>query len=129
MVGFESWLSDKELLASRLKQCGGSVISNPLPYYKGRTKVAQLSNQFVLIATSPLRTKKYLMALALGIPVVSSTWIAHCLEGNKTIDFNVFRLSNGDSKILGSSVAAIPSKEGILKGKRVYSTHLCETNN
>lgn len=115
-----AWTKDKDKLSSRIKAFGGTVISDPLKYYDGRRKVKRKTNQMFLITLIPLRTKKFLVALAVGIPILSVTWVEHCLQSEALLDHNSFRLPNGDSLLLSQPCAALPASNGIFKGKTFY---------
>ena len=56
---------------------------------------------------------KYYLALAKGIPRVSSKWVQCCKEKNAKIAISeLFKLSNGVSKITGTETSHIDPKQG-----------------
>ncbi|KAJ3256551.1 hypothetical protein HK103_005294 [Boothiomyces macroporosus] len=57
------WLNDKEYVLKQVKTSGGTVISSISTYFQGRTQINKTPPFILLIASRPLRTKKYLMAL------------------------------------------------------------------
>ncbi|PLW47752.1 hypothetical protein PCANC_11446 [Puccinia coronata f. sp. avenae] len=55
----------------------------------------------ILVADAPLKTLKYLVALALGIPCVSSRWISHSCEQRRALDWRPYMMGPGPSLFLG----------------------------
>lgn len=75
-------LSDKFETTAIIEGAGGKLYTSPEILFEGNLKK---SNVFVppvliLLANRPLRTKKYLMSLALGVDIISVQWIQCCLN-------------------------------------------------
>ena len=76
----------------------------------------------VLIAYVPVRTHKYLMALALGIPVVSAVWVLDCKRDSVLHPFNRYILDNGHSVLEERSISPRASPRGIFEDKTFLGT-------
>ena len=59
-----------------------------------------------LVAVQPIRTAKYILALALGVPCVSQEWIAQSAEAGKLCDYRDFLLPRGFSVLEKTLVPA-----------------------
>ena len=57
-----------------------------------------------LIADRHCRTVKYIQALALGIPCVSTRWITHCVAKQHILPWEPYLLPSGESSFLGGAV-------------------------
>ncbi|KAF8540818.1 hypothetical protein BDD12DRAFT_831640 [Trichophaea hybrida] len=57
-----------------------------------------------VIAHSHSRRPKYLQALALGLPCLSSRWIEDCIKKGKVLDWEYYLLPAGESKFLNGAV-------------------------
>ena len=89
-----------------------------------------------LIATQPIRTAKYIMALALGVPCVSHEWILQSVEANRLCDYRDFLLPRGFSVLEKTLVTAkhILNEARPLDGVRVellfqvnlYQNDICQ---
>ena len=73
------WMLDKTKLTKKIKEYGGSIVNDVVKSFQ----IQSSRKNVILITISPLRTKKFLLALALGIPIVSAMWIEQCI--NKVI--------------------------------------------
>lgn len=109
---------DKVKLARKITTHGGTIVKDLMKSFNPKNR--QIIKNTILVTLAPLRTKKFLLALSLGIPVVSVTWLAYCLKQRIYCDYNSFRLSNGDSILLKQPCAAPPSDCGIFKGKSFH---------
>jgi hypothetical protein len=118
----DRWFERKNDLSTKVKELGGTVIGCPLAskHYQNGKKMKKLGREIFLITSAPSRTKKFLLALALGIPIISSSWIRDCIEQKNILDHNGYRLSNGDSIILGQPCAAMPSNTKLFLDKKIY---------
>ncbi|KAI0123458.1 hypothetical protein BJ170DRAFT_641893 [Xylariales sp. AK1849] len=77
----------------------GSLDSdNALQLKAGRTSTGFTA----LITDIHSRKPKYMQALALGLPCLSSKWIAACDSRNALVDWSTYMLCAGESKILGA---------------------------
>lgn len=85
---------DKNQLSRDIAQHGGTVYDSWDSLYavqgkdniSGRKDIRWIAPRrgvttVLLLADQPTQTAKYLMALALGVPCVSSTWVKDCLAG------------------------------------------------
>lgn len=59
-----------------------------------------------LVAVQPIRTAKYILALALGVPCVSQEWITQSVEAEKLCDYREFLLPRGFSVLEKTLVPA-----------------------
>ncbi|KAJ3320469.1 hypothetical protein HDV06_005292 [Boothiomyces sp. JEL0866] len=100
------WLNDKEFVLKQVKQSGGTVISSVSTYFHGRNQINKTPPFILLIASRPLRTKKYLMA--------------DSFKENKLLEFDTYRLCNGESLVLRHWSSAPVSNHGIFKGYKVH---------
>ena len=57
-----------------------------------------------LIADKHCRTVKFIQALALGIPCLSTRWITHCLAKQRILPWETYLLPSGESSFLGGAV-------------------------
>ena len=57
-----------------------------------------------LIADKHCRTVKFIQALALGIPCLSTRWITHCLAKQRILPWEPYLLPSGESSFLGGAV-------------------------
>ena len=57
-----------------------------------------------LIADKHCRTVKFIQALALGIPCLSTRWITHCLAKQHILPWELYLLPSGESSFLGGAV-------------------------
>ncbi|KAL2912004.1 hypothetical protein HK105_208495 [Polyrhizophydium stewartii] len=122
-AGDSAWLGSKEFVVKHIEDAGGVVAEDLGSILDVRNAAARnlVSNSVVvLVAGRPSRTKKFLMSVALGIPIVSSMWIRACLAEKTLLDYNAFRLSNGMSLELGHWCAAPPVQGGVFEGLRIY---------
>ena len=69
-----------------------------------------------LIADKPSDLDNYLLALALGIPILSIEWIRHCCEKGMLLDFNAYRLPNGMNPFTHQMSASTYKQGGVFKG-------------
>lgn len=70
------WMLDKTKLTKKIKEYGGSIVNDVVKSFQMQSS----KKNVILITISPLRTKKFLLALALGIPIVSAMWIEQCIK-------------------------------------------------
>ena len=57
-----------------------------------------------LIADKHCRTAKFIQALALGIPCLSTRWITHCVAKQRLVPWAPYLLASGESAFLGGAV-------------------------
>jgi hypothetical protein len=76
----DPWLSNKELVSSEIVKHGGSVYTCLKKVYKGRQKTRFAPSNIILLTVRPVRTKKFLLALSIGIPIISVLWIKKCIQ-------------------------------------------------
>ncbi len=57
-----------------------------------------------LIADKHCRTAKFIQALSLGIPCLSTRWITHCVAKQRILPWAPYLLSSGESAFLGGAV-------------------------
>lgn len=57
-----------------------------------------------LIADKHCRTAKFIQALALGIPCLSTRWITHCVSKQRLLPWAPYLLPSGESSFLGGAV-------------------------
>ena len=57
-----------------------------------------------LIADKHCRTAKYIQALSLGIPCLSTRWITHCVAKQRVLPWVPYLLPSGESAFLGGAV-------------------------
>jgi hypothetical protein len=112
-------VNDRIGLEEILTRIGASQIHN-----LGKANFVEFQD-VLLIANRPIRTKNYLMALALRIPIISSLWIKDCYSQNLLLSYEEYRLANGDSKLLQTSCASKrPPNTKIFTNQTVHSTFL-----
>ncbi|KAH9446543.1 hypothetical protein MJO29_016201 [Puccinia striiformis f. sp. tritici] len=61
----------------------------------------------LLVAEAPVKTLKYLLALALGIPCVSTKWVTHSCEHGYALDWEKYMIGPGPSMFLGGAQALV----------------------
>ncbi|EFP79551.2 uncharacterized protein PGTG_05872 [Puccinia graminis f. sp. tritici CRL 75-36-700-3] len=61
----------------------------------------------LLVAEVPVKTLKYLLALALGIPCVSAKWVTHSCEQGYALDWEKYMIGPGPSIFLGGVPALV----------------------
>ena len=93
---------EKSHVLSLLKEAGGDICR----WTEIEEKYKKYGCRLLLVANEPRRTVKYLAALGLGIPRVSSKWIADCLENAFVFQYDSYVLSNGFSKVINSFVGS-----------------------
>ena len=57
-----------------------------------------------LIADRHCRTAKYIQALSLGIPCLSTRWITHCVAKQRVLPWAPYLLPSGESAFLGGAI-------------------------
>ncbi|KAK9728173.1 hypothetical protein K7432_001282 [Basidiobolus ranarum] len=117
---------DRNKIVSIIKHHEGIVISDFSDIYNGRERIpfksaSDIKDIFV-IASSSKRTKKYLMALALGIPRVSSVWVAECARQKQLLNYQSYQLCNGWSRELNAFASSVPTghSDGLFKQLTLY---------
>lgn len=107
----------REVVAER----GGFLIENIAALYKGHERIGLQSITIVMITSTSARTKKFVSSLALGIPIVSHSWISRCILANRAIDYNSFRIASEYSTLLNRIVYfGVAGPKGVFSKKRVY---------
>lgn len=74
--------------------------------------------QVVLVADRHSTTPKYLVALALGLPIVSHRWVEACVQQHHTLDWRPYALGAGDIADLG---IVGPGSQGPVLGRQAFS--------
>lgn len=117
VTGFKQETSDNEEfledLTSTIISFGGKVIDDILWSHSSVINKKRV-NGFpgtILIADSPRRTLKYLLALASGTPCVSFEWIFDCIEKKSLIPLESYRLPSGYSKEREETVESFCKEE------------------
>jgi hypothetical protein len=113
----DRWFTDKEFLTRNIQKSGGKVLTNLMEHYSGRSRVTTAPQQLLLLTHKPLRTKKFLLSLAYGIPIISVFWLRDCFDKNTVLDYEPYRLCNGESLLLQQFIAAYPKVEGVFHSK------------
>ncbi|KNZ56153.1 hypothetical protein VP01_2483g3 [Puccinia sorghi] len=90
--------SDMDLLA-----VPPSPLDPPKPYRLVPSSTHVNLSTILLLADAPLKTLKYLLALALGIPCVSSQWVCHSCEQGRVLEWESYMIGPGPSPFLGPS--------------------------
>ncbi|KAF9431594.1 hypothetical protein BGZ76_000092 [Entomortierella beljakovae] len=107
--------SRKGARATKITAGGGTILddfSSVLDAQRRRT----YPNLF-LIASTTVRTQKYLQALATNTPRVSFRWIEYCTTNRQLIPYHSYMLPTGLSKELGTIVSSHPLDDrGIFNG-------------
>ncbi|CAG7722342.1 unnamed protein product [Allacma fusca] len=81
----------KQEMQKLLQKHGGTEL-----FQVGDEKVKRPGpGRIFLLASSHLRTLKYLYCIASGIPCVAQRWIEDCVTKNEVIDWTMYRLSAG----------------------------------
>jgi BRCA1 C Terminus (BRCT) domain len=120
-------LPGKDKLFKIIKSLNGTKLDDYSSLFDRRDRKSEkeggCSSIVVLIAYVPVRTYKYLMALALGIPIVSADWVFDCKKFNKLHPFNRYQLPNGHSCLEKEKeyISPRPSVNGIFQGKTFFS--------
>ncbi|KAI9204294.1 BRCT domain-containing protein [Polychytrium aggregatum] len=123
---FESYPApDRAYLTTQIQEGGGTIVDEIDDYFdegEGERRLDRLKKSFaevIVISNRPSRTKKFLMALALGLTVVGFAWVRDCCRTNTIQNKEKYRMSNGWSLDLGyhSAVSTIPpDKPGLFHG-------------
>lgn len=74
----------------------------------------------VLIANRPLRTKRFLTALACGLDIISISWLKNSIRSAKLLDMNQYRLSNGYSLALSHWICIKMASRPVFSRVKVY---------
>lgn len=77
-LSYPPWLLDKTKLQKKIRENGGVVVNDAWSCFQKDCR--KIAKEVVLVTLTPLRTKKFLLALALGIPIISASWVSHCIE-------------------------------------------------
>ena len=56
-----------------------------------------IKGRYLVVSDCHCRTQKYLLALALGVPIISYSWVKDCVAQNKVIGYEEYRLPAGDA--------------------------------
>jgi hypothetical protein len=105
----DKWIVDRSFLVENIEYHGGVVANTP-----------QRNSMHILLANRPLRTKRYLMALACGINIVSIMWLQRCIQESKLLDYNLYRLSNGYSLTVKHWVSVSMDPLPIFSRAKIY---------
>jgi hypothetical protein len=117
----DPWFYDKEFIANNIVRANGKVLTSLIEFYHGRKRSGDVPVQLILLAHKPLRTKKYLLALAYGIPIVNLDWLRESFKYKKLLDWEAFRMPNGESLIWNRLAVSHPNQNGIFNSKLIYS--------
>ncbi|RUS28809.1 hypothetical protein BC938DRAFT_481417 [Jimgerdemannia flammicorona] len=123
---------DHQSTVDSIRKGGGIIVDNISDFYRGRLcitpqktspshpggsrKTTLSVKSVVLVAPTPKRTLKYLMALALGLPRVSIIWIHDCVKQNILLDYNRYLLSNGFSEELSAHIGCFGLRSRLCLG-------------
>lgn len=77
--------------------------SEESPYRLSPSTKHQNHRTILLLAEAPTKTFKYLMALALGIPCVSTKWVTHSCEQGYALDWEKYMIGPGPSAFLAGA--------------------------
>ncbi|KAF8163374.1 hypothetical protein B0H34DRAFT_764888 [Crassisporium funariophilum] len=115
-----NWEEEKGIVMNDVKNCGGFVIDDLFTVVKMDGRHSMNNNRWVieksdvqwigsddierlfLLADDPNQKPKYLMALALGIPCLSTTWLHESVDSGEEKDWLHHMLPQGYSAILGA---------------------------
>ncbi|KAH9264454.1 hypothetical protein BASA83_012097 [Batrachochytrium salamandrivorans] len=115
------WMKQKEFVVSHVKSAGGHVYDDFTTLFDGHYPRKACPAVVVLISARPTRSKRYIMAVALGIPIVTSLWVQACIDQGSLVDFGAYRLSNGVSLEMGHWCVLPPSTQGVFKNVNIYA--------
>lgn len=122
---FNSRMGIREKIEKEIKQGGGRVMSSDFDNFfeAGAIETAEVGSSTArpddemrltaaaketgftaLIADGHSRKKKYMQALALGIPCIHKRWITRCIEKQELIDWSDYLLCAGNSAFLGDAI-------------------------
>jgi hypothetical protein len=71
---------NKEYVHTTILKHKGFIYDSISNIYNGHIRKKQGPMNILLLAAKPMRTRKFLLALAAGIPIVSVLWIKKCIE-------------------------------------------------
>ncbi|KAJ3056308.1 hypothetical protein HK097_007408 [Rhizophlyctis rosea] len=88
---------DKSYVSRQIVEGGGTIIRDwaEVLDFKERATKPHCPATVLLVSSRPARTKKYLIAVGMGFPVISSTWVKDCCTNNVLEEFDGYPLSNG----------------------------------
>lgn len=104
---------DKKHVSSLIEAEGGVVYDS----FEECQKAASATNVY-LLASTYLRTIKYMQCLATGIPCVRHTWITHSCCAGEVLDYRSYVLPAGFS-VLEDKVVEWHGKTDALKGLKI----------
>ncbi|KAF9286332.1 hypothetical protein BGZ68_003029 [Mortierella alpina] len=94
-------------------QAGGGIILQDFSTAVDSQGIVQ--SNVILISYAPLRTPKYIEALALNVPRISYRWIDACVEKREILPLSRYHLPAGFSKEMGHVVCNLPEM-----GRKVF---------
>jgi len=102
----EQSYANKIEIQEQIKKLGGTIynVNSFLNISKLKNKL--ILQNLIVIASIPSRTEKFLLGLALKLPIVSYNWIYECINAEKVLNYNEFLLSHGYSKELNSFIGS-----------------------
>ncbi|KAJ3279021.1 hypothetical protein HK104_001847, partial [Borealophlyctis nickersoniae] len=86
---------DAAYVTKQILEGGGTVLKNFRDVMTGRNRRETAPRELLLVAARPARTTKFLAALALGIQMVSWTWVRDCCMNNGLEDYGGYQVSFG----------------------------------
>ncbi|KAK6092962.1 hypothetical protein MT418_006951 [Batrachochytrium dendrobatidis] len=110
----------KESIIFELQKAGGLVYDDFSTLFDGHQPTKTCPAAVVLVAQRPTRSKKFIMAVALGIPIVSTMWVQACMNQGSLVDFADYRLSNGESLEMGHWCVLAPSPKGVFQSIKLF---------
>ncbi|KAG0244183.1 hypothetical protein BGW41_000170 [Actinomortierella wolfii] len=111
-----------EKLGGQIKAAGGYVMED---FTELASRQREVPENLFLVTTAARRTKKYIEALALGIPRVAVGWLEKCLEERRVFPHQSYLLPTGFSRELGTIVSSVAENpKGVFHG---YKIGLCGT--
>ncbi|KNC97609.1 uncharacterized protein SPPG_07078 [Spizellomyces punctatus DAOM BR117] len=118
--GTNAGRDERLYVTQQIEEGGGSVFDDFSQVFEGRKRRNSSPPIILLVASKPLRTKKYLCALGLGVPVVSYAWIRHaCLE-NVLQEYEKYQLCNGFSLELNHWSSVKSPMNGVFHDLHIY---------
>ncbi|ORX79410.1 hypothetical protein BCR32DRAFT_269496, partial [Anaeromyces robustus] len=112
---------DKDDIQNKIEKMGGTYIKNVdsfLSTSKQKNKI--IPSNLIVIASISSRTEKFLLGLALKLPIVSYNWINECIKADKFLSYNEFLLSHGYSKELNSYIGTYYSPDELFYNLRFF---------
>ncbi|ORX61079.1 hypothetical protein BCR36DRAFT_341300 [Piromyces finnis] len=112
---------DKSEIQNQIEKLGGTFIKNVNDIFSvSKHNYKNIPSNFVVIASIPSRTKKFLVGLALKLPIISYIWVKECFKAEKFLSYNDYLLSHGFSRELNSYIGSNYSSNELFNNLRFY---------